>query len=412
MQDVALLLVNSLRTMQTSMQFGIVADDLTGAADVAAPFAVRGLSASVAPEYSAEVEAEVSVWNTDTRALQDEREITRRIERVAEHLKLSGPTYLYKKVDSALRGWLALELEVWRRAFPQRVAVICPAFPANGRTVEGDSLFVNGRLWQETEFAPPDEARGMVEVFGVAGKAVILSLEEVRAGKTPLCETLLSIPKGGAALCSAVTEADMDTLAEALAHEPMRYLPIGSAGLSRAMAQRIPLVKPLSSDLLTPFQEGCVLAIVGSRHAVSRNQAKHVAESLGVTPVVWNDGREAATVQEMRHLFGTGARCVLLTTPETASNLVLSAGLGRVAGQALHALPSVRTLFLTGGDTAYHVAKTLDITHMEVLGELEPGLVRGILHSRTGESWAVITKAGGFGSPDTLSRILIKEKAF
>lgn len=91
MQDVALLLVNSLRTMQTSMQFGIVADDLTGAADVAAPFAVRGLSASVAPEYSAEVEAEVSVWNTDTRALQDEREITRRIERVAEHLKLSGP---------------------------------------------------------------------------------------------------------------------------------------------------------------------------------------------------------------------------------------------------------------------------------------------------------------------------------
>jgi len=394
------------------MQFGIVADDLTGAADVAAPFAVRGLSASVALEYSAEIEAEVSVWNTDTRALQDEREITRRIERVAECLKQSEPTYLYKKVDSALRGWLALELEVWRRAFPKRVAVICPAFPANGRTVEGNSLFVNGRLWQETEFAPPGEARGLAEVFGVAGKAVTLCLDEARAGAMPLRDALLSIPEGGAALCSTVTEADMDTLAEALAHEPMRYLPVGSAGLSRAMARRLPLVKPLSSDLLTPFQEGCVLAMIGSRHAASRKQAACVAETLGGTPIVWGDKSEAATVQGIRHLFGTGARCALLTTPETASNLALSAGLGRIAEQVLHALPTVRALFLTGGDTAYRVAKALDITHMEVLGELEPGLVRGTFHSRTGDLWAVITKAGGFGSPDTLSRILIKEKAF
>ncbi len=394
------------------MQFGIVADDLTGAADVAAPFAGRGLFASVALEYDIEIEAEVSVWNTDTRALQDEREITRRIESVVERLKQSAPTYLYKKVDSALRGWLALELEVWRRAFPQRVAVICPAFPANGRTVEGDSLFVNSRLWQETEFAPPGEARGLAEMFGVAGRAATLCLDETRAGATLLRETLLSIPEGGVALCSAATEADLDALAEALAYAPTRYLPVGSAGLSRAMARRLPLVKPLSSDLLTPFQEGCVLAVVGSRHVASRKQTERVAERLGVTPVVWGDGSEAATVKEIRQLFGTGARCVLVTTPETASNLALSAGLGRIAEQALHALPSVRALFLTGGDTAYRVAKSLDITHTEVLGELEPGLVRGTFHSRMGESWAVITKAGGFGSPDTLSRILIKEKAF
>ncbi len=366
------------------MVFGIVADDLTGAADVVAPFADRGLSALVGLDTDTELEAEVCVWNTDTRDCTDAQEVIRRSECAIERLRQRESTYFYKKIDSTLRGWLRLELEVWRKAFPERVLLFCPAFPANGRTVQDGNLFVSGVRWQYTPFAPAGETRGIAELLDGLG--------------------------GDTVLCTATTEEDLEGWAERYLESPERYFPVGSAGLSRAIARQLRPTQAPPTDLLSPFLSQAVLVLVGSRHPVSRKQGEWLLQRLGGTPVVWGGSALGQVAQEVIHRFDRGERCVVLTTPETPLNLSVSEGVGRIAAEVLRSVPHLQGVFATGGDTAYHLAKALNVRKMAVLGELEPGLVRGTLLSEQGREWAVVTKAGGFGTPETLCRLLSEEK--
>jgi uncharacterized protein YgbK (DUF1537 family) len=57
-------------------------------------------------------------------------------------------------------------------------------------------------------------------------------------------------------------------------------------------------------------------------------------------------------------------------------------------------------LILTGGDTAVRVARSLGATGILLEGEIEAGVPVGTLVGT--RPYRVVTKAGGFGGPDTL----------
>src|SRR3972149_3085955 len=57
---------------------------------------------------------------------------------------------------------------------------------------------------------------------------------------------------------------------------------------------------------------------------------------------------------------------------------------------------------LTGGETAYSVCRALGADGIALAGEVEPGLAIGTLLGGPFAGLAVITKAGGFGDPETL----------
>ena len=63
------------------------------------------------------------------------------------------------------------------------------------------------------------------------------------------------------------------------------------------------------------------------------------------------------------------------------------------------------TLLLTGGETAVAVCRALETASLRLDGEVEPGLARGALLDGPFAGLAVVTKAGGFGDPDTLVRV-------
>src|SRR5262249_2107889 len=111
------------------MIIGIVADDLTGAADSVAPFARRGLQASVCfsighkPGFClAEGDALAFTTNTRDAPAQPQGYITTVVRRAARRLKACAPILYYKKIDSTLRGHLRLELDAMRRELPDRLA--------------------------------------------------------------------------------------------------------------------------------------------------------------------------------------------------------------------------------------------------------------------------------------------------
>ena len=62
-------------------------------------------------------------------------------------------------------------------------------------------------------------------------------------------------------------------------------------------------------------------------------------------------------------------------------------------------------MFLTGGDTAYEVLKTIGFSEIEILGESEPGVVIAIARGKDLDDLCIVTKSGGFGSPEALIRV-------
>ena len=112
-------------------RFGIIADDLTGAMDTGVGFAKIGLDTIVSFGDRIRQPATVVVVSTDSRA-DDPETAYRKARREAS--KFPG-LYVYKKIDSTLRGNIGTELRALMDTLGIERSVVCPAFPANKRTV-------------------------------------------------------------------------------------------------------------------------------------------------------------------------------------------------------------------------------------------------------------------------------------
>src|SRR5438132_7519002 len=119
--------------MQTNSPYrvGILADDLTSAADGAAPFVARGASAWIGRKCMPRGNGSIVAVDSGSRSLPAHAASGV----VASHTAaLSASTILYKTVDSTLRGHVTAELEASFGASGRKMLVFAPAFPAAGRT--------------------------------------------------------------------------------------------------------------------------------------------------------------------------------------------------------------------------------------------------------------------------------------
>ncbi len=137
-----------------SRLLGIIADDLTGANDSGVQLTEKGVKTSVLfdiPEHSHNLDSGL-VIDTNSRALsnQEARSITKQ---AALFLKEAGYRYVYKKMDSTLRGHIATELQALSEVFSPEFVIIAPALPAYGRTTKDGVHYVNGIKLSETEAA-------------------------------------------------------------------------------------------------------------------------------------------------------------------------------------------------------------------------------------------------------------------
>src|SRR5579862_1721130 len=314
---------------------GIVADDLTGAADCVAPFARSGLQAGVGWELSHGLprfrmgEGDALACDTETRDLprQPESRITVSVRRAVRRVSELGAQVIYKKIDSTLRGHLRLELDAIRHDIPGRLALVCPAFPATGRTVQNGVLYIDGMPWISTDFAPPyhlDQptvraAFGMTQDAAAAdltGTKIRQGVEAVRAD----CERWRASGVR-TVFCDAADDDHLGVLAQAVLRRPDSYLPVGSAGWATALAaQMAPSASrpPPRSSL----QNGRLLLIVGSLHRASRQQLDALTAHLGAPPILFEPGNEdprsavIAAGDAILARYRTGHRIVVVATPD------------------------------------------------------------------------------------------------
>jgi D-threonate/D-erythronate kinase len=383
------------------MLIAVIADDLTGAADTGVQFVHAGYRTAVffrATEMVAD-DLDAAAFDTDSRAMPAGFAAKRVLDaaRVAR-----GARIVYKKLDSTLRGNVAAELAAALGGTRRERVVVAPAFPAAGRTTVGGIQRVHGVPVDETEMAkdpntPISEAHVpslLADTFSSVGALSVENLADHERVRRTLeeCECVV---------VDAEREADLETLVRAVP-DSARVLWAGSAGLALALGSVYP--GPCAGD--AGVERGPVrpvLVIVGSLSGVAREQVRRLVGEYGNVDIPVGVG-EAHAVQEAvktaREALAGGA-CAVVRSPEKRSAAGESV-LGSLAEVA--ALLSEEGLFegmvLTGGATAVGVARRLGASGIRLEGEVEAGIPIGALIGP--RPYPVVTKAGGFGGPDTL----------
>lgn len=221
----------------------IVADDFSGACDAAAR-AVPGSVAllEVPPQLP---DAPLLALSTETRHAAGS-EARRRLRSLAPFF---ASRRLYKKIDSTLRGPWIDEVEELLLLTGYSQALVCPAFPAQGRTVRGGVLYLHDQPLQPIHC--PFEVR------------------------------------------DASTEDDLARIASGICDS---ILPVGSAGLARHLfppASGPPPLRPAS---------GLWMVLIGSDHPASQAQLR-VLQDARLPRVVLNPDPE---IPGFSAVFATG----------------------------------------------------------------------------------------------------------
>ena len=152
----------------------VLADDLTGAAEIAAIARQAGRSVIVLTRPpDAPVDADLLVLDTDTRLLPPAL-AARRVRAWTSRLARTIPRHagVFLKVDSVLRGPVLAQLAAVARALGRSRTLLVPANPSLGRVIRGGRYFIHGRFLHETAFASdPHHPRNTSDALALLGRA-------------------------------------------------------------------------------------------------------------------------------------------------------------------------------------------------------------------------------------------------
>lgn len=328
------------------LRLAIIADDLTGALDAAAPFAASGLRVRVATRPDA---MSLALDGADIVAVSTR---SREIAPGEAGLAVAGVLAqlppgirLFKKVDSRLKGHIAAELA----AFGPVPLLAVPALPEFGRLVQGGAVCGHG-------VATP------IEVAGTLGAAA----------------TRATIP-------DITTPAQM---LAAIAAAPAETLIVGARGAALALAGLMGLrAAPLAMPELP------MMIVVGSTDAITLAQVAHLRASVpGLEYVAAPNGMTGGAA-------ASHAVTLLQAVPDDTTGPVSGPQVAAALAASLASRANTAaTMVLTGGATAEAALDALGLTVLDLRGDLLPGLPLSIAGG-----WQIITKSGGFGGPDTLT---------
>ncbi|CZT35545.1 four-carbon acid sugar kinase family protein [Rhizobium sp. 9140] len=330
----------------------ILADDLTGTLDAAAPFAARGLAVEVALAPAAIPEALADGPDVLSINLQS-REVGAEAAQAATRAVLDAlpaDIILFKKVDSRLKGHIAAELDL----MSFRAALVAPAIPDFGRIVKD----------------------GKVCGFGVDVPIPVAERLGAHAAKARIPDT-----------------ADMDAMAAHLddALAAGVDLLVGARGLAEALARRMTGDAPAHA---AEVPAGPGLFVIGSRDPITLAQIEHLRARHAPAYVAAPNGRLAPDDR------AGSALTLVQAVPGEKEVSSLDVARHLASGVYPACVAPSATLILSGGATAEAVLERMGIHRFRLMGECMPGL--GVAFAN---GHCIIAKSGGFGGAETLSEI-------
>ena len=374
------------------------ADDVTGALDVAGSFYSRGYETAVQIEQDINniPKTPCLVVNLNSR-YDNLKKSAQKISEVVGDITLKAKLPIFLKVDSTLRGNILSDSKVLEQLDEDKPVFIAPAFPFYGRICVNGIYLVKGQPIGETEFAE-DKAFNYKSSFL---KNNVQDIEHIDwrvldRGVNAIIEKVTT-SKRGRFTFDTRDQTDLELIADA--GLSIGASMIGSSGLARAFPKL-----SISQPLFNVDNSMPTLFVVGSIHQVSLRQKEELAKS-GITGIELShqDVGNTHVLEDLRdvtreHLEKDGT--VFIASPnEITNDEILWKEIEDSVAQVSNIQDIKHNLVVVGGETAKATLRGRNIKTLLIRSEYESGVPMSTEPKKTK---AILTKAGGFGHPNTL----------
>jgi uncharacterized protein YgbK (DUF1537 family) len=421
------------------MDIAVIADDLTGANANGALLTGRGFSSVTCLDLESLKETCFSgypavAYSADSRLLRAETAWDK-VYKAAAFFVSQKPLLLSKRIDSTLRGNLGAEIDAALEAMDEAAgpagkktaAVVVPAYPSSGRVVAGGYLLVHGVPLEKSAIAKdPSTPIGSSFVQTVISgqtrrKSGLIALGSVLAGsRAILSEAALLVEDGCSILiCDAVTDTDIQNIAEAFSSNPFPILAVDPGPFTAELASQL-----LSSGGAGP--QNRVLSVIGSPSELTIRQinALRQAYPLCMVRVDWSRlvdpaarddeialvldkvcaGAEKAavlgicTAENSGDVFSLAGLSKSLGVPGGEISFKINSALAEIAARLLaDARLRIGGLYSSGGEVTVAVIRGLGGKGFSVRGEVLPLAACGHILQGPFSELPMVTKGGFVG---------------
>lgn len=404
---------------------GCIADDFTGATDLAGLLARSGAKVSLrigVPDHPPTDTATFEVIALKSRTAPSADAIT---ETLAAHawLQKAGARRFFLKYcstfDSTADGNIGPVSEALMDRIGTDQTIYCPAFPENGRSIFMGNLFVGEQPLAESPMKDhpltPMRDSNLMRLLDpqVRGGVGLVNRLTVAKGPQAVRSALDGLRKAGKShvIVDAVADADLNIIAEA-----SRQLPLLTGGSAIAM----PLPALYAADGLLELSKSAVryeipkattVVLSGSCSAMTNaqvaNYCKQGAPAFRLDPIdLATDGTTA--VLAWLHQQDLGLAPLIYATADPTSVAAAQRTLGMAKAGALieDALSAcaiaardrgARRVIVAGGETSGAVTKALGVSALNIGPEIAPG-VPWTFCTSAGQNIALTLKSGNFGT--------------
>lgn len=413
--------------------FGAIADDFTGATDLAGLLARSGVQVSLrigVPESPPSNTAPLEIIALKCRTSPVDEAVSE-TQAAFEWLRQAGAQKYFWKYcstfDSTPRGNIGPVAEALMRALGIGQTIYCPAFPENGRSIFMGNLFVGEQPLSESPMKDhpltPMKDSNLLRLLEpqVTAPVGLANRHAVAKGAQALRNRLAQLEADGVAhvVVDAVANDDLYIIADAC--RDMTLLTGGSA-----VAMPLPelwlkkgLLKQRDTNREHRFEDGPAIVLSGSCSAMTNRQvAAFLSEgrpSLKLDPLELAENGEGSALDWLaRQDLGATPIIYATATPDAVRKAQQKLGTER-AGSLVEATLAacaakardlgVRRFVVAGGETSGAVTKNLGVAQLDIGTEIAPGVPW--CFARSGNHDVAITlKSGNFGSEDFFAKAL------
>lgn len=409
---------------------GVIADDFTGATDIAGMLVKNGMrtiqTIGVPAKGMIPDDVDAVVVALKSRSIAARDAVAQSLDALAVLQAAGCKRFFFKycsTFDSTDAGNIGPVGDALIDALDAKQAIYCPAFPENGRTIFFGHLFVGDLLLSDSSMRHhplnPMTDASLVRVLArqTQNKVGLVALKQVQSGSAALRAALDKLAADGVrhVVVDAVADTDLGIIGEAVGDDRLVTGGSGVAlGLPAAWRRRGLLEHKANADTLPKVGGGsavlagsCSAATLGQIAAfkgphlhldtdaicrgepVGEQALDWAKEKLGNGPILLSASEAPEAVKALQSKYGIerSSQAIEKVMAVLAKSLV-AAGVGR--------------LVVAGGETSGAVVGALDVTALRIGPEIDPGVPWTA--SVGARPLLLALKSGNFGAPDFFTK--------
>lgn len=423
---------------------GIIADDLTGANDTALQFKLNRAETNILlSKHIQKKQCGTSqAWaiSTESRNVSPQEAFEKVKEATELFVQEINPDFFYKKIDSTIRGNIAVEIVSILEVLGWDAAVVMPAFPQEGRTTVGGYHLLKGIPIQRTEMArdphsPISESHLPTLIKKQLGENLAqlvgqIELKTILNGAGPILMQLNDLISQGKKIIVAdsVSTTDLEQIVLAMQKSNYRILPVGTAAAAKVLSNEWFPIDDEESILPVRLPKLPKFIVSGSATLITANQIEKLEDSddyddnclvieLDMNTVL--SGVQDSLVSRIVSNLGND-NIVLVHTSKLIHNFdgfaedmikadLTKSGLASVITDFLaeltrRVLEQKKAILITlGGETSYKCCNAINADQLQLIDEVLPAIALG--KNVNSDQW-IVTKSGNLGGVNTLIEIL------